>query len=167
MKPVILTILNLGLVILFIFLFRRKNLLSFHQDGRIWLTYLAVGIITLMDEFTSIFYVPAESYRFIGLGALVFIPIHQPSYPLPHHPVHGNRRDPGASPTHRRGGLFLLLSGPGPDGLLRSRVFHHGGLYPHRLHLRSECGVQRHFLLPGFRPHNDGNSLSYHLGVAG
>ena len=75
MKPIILTILNLGLVIFFIFLFRRKNLLSFHQDGRIWLTYLAVGIITLMDEFTSIFYVPAESYRFIGLSAIIFIAI--------------------------------------------------------------------------------------------
>ena len=60
---------------LFFYLFRRKNLLSFHQDGRIWLTYLAVGIITLMDEFTSIFYVPAESYRFIGLSAIVFIAI--------------------------------------------------------------------------------------------
>ena len=75
MKPAILAILNLGLVVFFIFLFRRKNLLSFHQDGRIWLTYLAVGIITLMDEFTSIFYVPAESYRFIGLSAIIFIAI--------------------------------------------------------------------------------------------
>ena len=26
-----------------------------------------------MDEFTSIFYVPAEAYRFIGLNAMVFI----------------------------------------------------------------------------------------------
>ena len=75
MKPIILTILNLGLVVFFIFLFRRKNLLSFHQDGRIWLTYLAVGIITLMDEFTSVFYAPAESYRFIGLSAIIFIAI--------------------------------------------------------------------------------------------
>ena len=75
MKPVVLTILNLGLVLFFIYLFRRKNLLSFHQDGRIWLTYLAVGIITLMDEFTSVFYAPAESYRFIGLSAIIFIAI--------------------------------------------------------------------------------------------
>jgi amino acid transporter len=75
MKPIILTILNLGLVIFFIFLFRRKNLLSFHQDGRIWLTYLAVGIITLMDEFTSVFYAPAEAFRFIGLSAIPFIAI--------------------------------------------------------------------------------------------
>ena len=28
-----------------------------------------------MDEFTSIFYVPAEAYRFIGLSAIVFIAI--------------------------------------------------------------------------------------------
>jgi amino acid transporter len=75
MKPIVLALLNLGLVIFFIFLFRQKNLLSYHQDGRIWLTYFAVGIITLMDEFTSIFYAPAESYRFIGLSAIVFIAI--------------------------------------------------------------------------------------------
>ncbi len=75
MKLVILTVLNIGLVVFFIFLFRRRNLLSFHQDGRIWLTYLAVGIITLMDEFTSIFYAPAEAFRFIGLSAIAFIAI--------------------------------------------------------------------------------------------
>ncbi len=75
MKPIILSILNLVLVVFFIFLFRRKNLLSFHQDGRIWLTYLAVGIITLMDEFTSVFYAPAEAFRFIGLSAIPFIAI--------------------------------------------------------------------------------------------
>ena len=59
MKAIILTFLNLGLAFFFIYLFRQRNLLSFHQDGRIWLTYLAVGIITLMDEFTSVFYAPA------------------------------------------------------------------------------------------------------------
>src|SRR5512142_2476420 len=75
MKFVVLTILNLGLVVLFIKLARRPNLLSYNQGAKIWLTYLAVGIITLMDEFTSIFYAPAEAYRFIGLSALVFIAI--------------------------------------------------------------------------------------------
>ncbi len=75
MKPVILTILNLVLIGFFISLFRKRNLLSFTQDGKIWLTFLAVGIITLMDEFTSIFYAPAEAYRFIGLSALVFITV--------------------------------------------------------------------------------------------
>ncbi len=73
MKFTILIILNLGLVALFIYLLRRPNLLSFPQQGRVWLTWLAVAIITLMDEFTSVFYAPAESYRFIGLSAIVFI----------------------------------------------------------------------------------------------
>jgi amino acid transporter len=72
-KIVILAALNLGLIAFFIYLLRQRNLLSFSQGGRIWLTFLAVGIITLMDEFTSIFYAPAEAYRFIGLSALVFI----------------------------------------------------------------------------------------------
>ena len=75
MKLLILLLLNAGLIVLFIKLLRRRNLLSFHQGGRIWLTFLAVAIITLMDEFTSIFYAPAEAYRFIGGSALVFIAI--------------------------------------------------------------------------------------------
>ena len=75
MKVIVLTLLNVGLVTLFFILFRRPNLLTYHQGGKIWLTYLAVGVITLMDEFTSIFYAPAEAYRFIGLNAIVFIAI--------------------------------------------------------------------------------------------
>ncbi len=75
MKAIALIGLNLFLLGLFIFLLTRKELLTFRQDRRWWLTWLAIGIITLMDEFTSIFYVPAEAYRFIGPGALVFIAI--------------------------------------------------------------------------------------------
>jgi amino acid transporter len=75
LKTTILTILNLGLVAFFIYLFRNKELLSYHHKGRWWLTWLAIGVITLMDEFTSIFYVPAEAYRFIGLSAIVFIAV--------------------------------------------------------------------------------------------
>jgi len=73
MKSAILTVLNLGLLVVFFYLMRRPGLLSFSEGGRVWLTWLAVAVITLMDEFTSIFYVPAESYRFIGVGAIVFI----------------------------------------------------------------------------------------------
>jgi len=62
-------------VIFFFYLFRHRNLLTYHHGGRIWLTFLAVGVITLMDEFTSIFYVPAEAYRFIGSNAMIFIAI--------------------------------------------------------------------------------------------
>lgn len=75
MKVIVLTILNASLFILFFILLRRPNLLTYHRGGKIWLTYLAIGIITLMDEFTSIFYVPAEAYRFIGLNAIAFIAI--------------------------------------------------------------------------------------------
>jgi amino acid transporter len=74
-KIIVLTLLNTGLIALFLYLLRQRNLLSYNQGGRVWLTFLAVGIITLMDEFTSIFYVPAEAYRFIGLSAIFFIAI--------------------------------------------------------------------------------------------
>jgi amino acid transporter len=74
-KIAILTLLNAGLIVFFFYLLRRRNLLSYPHGGRIWLTYLSVGVITLMDEFTSIFYAPAEAYRFIGLSAIVFIAV--------------------------------------------------------------------------------------------
>jgi hypothetical protein len=73
MKTLVLSSLNLLLAGVFIYLFRRPNLLTFHEQGRWWLTWLAVAIITLMDEFTSIFYAPAEAYRFIGPSAILFI----------------------------------------------------------------------------------------------
>jgi amino acid transporter len=75
MKTIILLLLNLLLTVVFIILIRKRGLLSFHQSGRLWLTWLAIAIITLMDEFTSIFYAPAEAYRFIGSSAIVFIAI--------------------------------------------------------------------------------------------
>lgn len=73
MKIVALVLLNLSLVGTFAYLLRRPGLLTFSHGGRLWLTWLAVAIITLMDEFTSIFYVPAEAHRFIGVSAIVFI----------------------------------------------------------------------------------------------
>ncbi len=75
MKFLILSLLNAGLFAVFFYLLRKPNLLSYHHGGRLWLTFLAVGVITLMDEFTSIFYVPAEAYRFIGSNAIIFIAI--------------------------------------------------------------------------------------------
>ena len=50
-------------------------MLTYYRSGRLWLTWFAIGIITLMDEFTSIFYVPAEAHRFIGASAIVFIAV--------------------------------------------------------------------------------------------
>lgn len=75
MKIPFLLFLNISLVIGFIYLVRRKNLLSYSQGGKWWLTWLAIGVITLMDELTSIFYAPSEAFRYIGLGAIIFIPL--------------------------------------------------------------------------------------------
>ena len=60
MKAPVLILLNLVLVSLFLFLFTRKQLLTYHQDRRLWLTWLSVAIITLMDEFTDVFFAPAD-----------------------------------------------------------------------------------------------------------
>src|SRR5438876_163352 len=67
--------LNLGLLAFFVVLLQRPNLLSFAKGGRWYLTWFAIGLITLMDELTSIFYVPAEAHRFIGARAIFFIAI--------------------------------------------------------------------------------------------
>ncbi|MBI5474786.1 MAG: amino acid permease [Ignavibacteriae bacterium] len=75
MKLLLLVLLNVGVVALFIYLFRKKNLLSYFSGGRWWLTWLSIAVITLMDELTSIFYAPAEAHRFIGSHAIAFIAI--------------------------------------------------------------------------------------------
>ena len=62
-----------ALFVLFGWLWRRKDLLSVFSNGRWWLTWFAISILTLMDELTSIFYAPSEAHRFIGESALIFI----------------------------------------------------------------------------------------------
>ena len=90
-----------------------------------------------MDEFTSIFYVPAESYRFIGSSAIVFIALTsilirflstrfvEIAEILEHHGLIG-------------GGVYsfsyLVL---GPDSVLCGDFVDHGGLHPHGLYFRS------------------------------
>lgn len=68
-------LLNTVLIGLALYLYFNKNLLTYFKGGNLWLTWLAIGIITLMDELTSIFYAPAEAYAHIGLAAIVFIPV--------------------------------------------------------------------------------------------
>jgi amino acid transporter len=75
MKLLLLLVVNLAVIVLFIRLFRRKNLLSFFSGGKIWLTWLSIAVITLMDELTSIFYAPSEAFRFIGSHAIAFIAV--------------------------------------------------------------------------------------------
>src|SRR4030066_2285344 len=73
MKTSVLLLLNLLLIGFFLFLLRKKALLTYFKGGKVWLTWLAIAIITLMDELTSVFYAPAEAYRFIGPSAILFI----------------------------------------------------------------------------------------------
>ena len=73
MTPIILFCLNVALVTGFAFLVRRKGLLGFARGGKWYLTWFSVGLITLMDELTSVFYAPAEAHRFIGKEAIFFI----------------------------------------------------------------------------------------------
>jgi amino acid transporter len=75
MKIAILVLLNIGIIAIFAWLFRKKDLLSYFSGGRWWLTWLSIAVITLMDELTSIFYAPSEAWRFIGFHAIAFIAI--------------------------------------------------------------------------------------------
>ncbi len=75
MKILLLVLLNVAVIGTFVYLFRKKNLLSYFSDGRWWLTWLSIAVITLMDELTSIFYAPSEAHRFIGSHAIAFIAV--------------------------------------------------------------------------------------------
>ncbi|MDD8018181.1 MAG: APC family permease [Bacteroidota bacterium] len=65
--------LNLIVIGVFGYLLTKKELLAYFSGGKWWLTWLAIGIITLMDELTSIFYAPSEAFRFIGGHAIAFL----------------------------------------------------------------------------------------------
>jgi hypothetical protein len=69
----ILLALNLALIVGVVLVVRRPGLLGYAREGRWYLTWLSIGVITFMDESTSIFYAPAEAHRFIGTQAIFFI----------------------------------------------------------------------------------------------
>ena len=73
MTHFVLVVINAVLIIGFALLARQKNLLGFAKGGRWYATWLTIGVITLMDELTSVFYAPAEAHRFIGTQAIFFI----------------------------------------------------------------------------------------------
>ena len=75
MTVLVLFWLNVLLIAFFALVFQRPGLLGFARGGKWYLTWLSVGVITLMDELTSIFYAPAEAHRFIGTRAIFFIAI--------------------------------------------------------------------------------------------
>jgi hypothetical protein len=61
----VLLLLNFSLVVFFAVLSRRPQILGFAQGGRWYLTWLATGTITLMDELTSVFYAQPKRTGFI------------------------------------------------------------------------------------------------------
>ncbi|MFN3134434.1 MAG: amino acid permease, partial [Candidatus Kryptonium sp.] len=73
MRTLVFIVINLLIFFVFVNLVKKKNLLSYFDSGRWWITWFAVAIITLMDELTSIYYAPFEAYRFIGIKAIVYI----------------------------------------------------------------------------------------------
>jgi amino acid transporter len=73
MTAPVLFALNATLFVVFAVLLRRRGLLGFAKGGKWYVTWLATGVITLMDELTSVFYAPAEAHRFIGTQAIFFI----------------------------------------------------------------------------------------------
>ncbi len=75
MQIFVTVLINLILVVAFILIIRKKDFLSYVAGGKWLLTWFAVGIITLMDELTSIYYAPFEAYRFIGIKAIFYIGI--------------------------------------------------------------------------------------------
>ncbi|MCX8011422.1 MAG: APC family permease, partial [Ignavibacteria bacterium] len=73
MQTIVFILINVLLVFVFIYISRKKDFLSYFQGGKWWITWFAVGIITLMDELTSIYYAPFEAFRFIGIKAVIYI----------------------------------------------------------------------------------------------
>ncbi|MBI4517088.1 MAG: APC family permease [Deltaproteobacteria bacterium] len=73
MTTLVLLFLNTALVLVFAVILRRPGLLGFAKGGKWYVTWLSIGVITLMDELTSVFYAPAEAHRFIGNRAIFFI----------------------------------------------------------------------------------------------
>lgn len=73
MTHLVLVLINAVMIVGFAVLARRRNLLGFSKGGRWYATWLTIGVITLMDELTSVFYAAAEAHRFIGAQAIFFI----------------------------------------------------------------------------------------------
>jgi len=73
MKITVLVLINVAIATAFLLYLRKPGRISYYHRGRVWLTWLSIAVITLMDELTSVFYAPAEAYRFIGPSAIVFI----------------------------------------------------------------------------------------------
>jgi amino acid transporter len=67
-------IVGIAVVTLFIFFITRNSkALFYNKFGTVYLGFLGVGVITVMDVLTSIFYAPAEAFRYVGYNAMFFV----------------------------------------------------------------------------------------------
>ena len=160
MKTNVLLILNLFIVILFVLLVRKKGLLTYFQGGKVWLTWLAIAIITLMDELTSVFLCPCRSLPLHRAERHRFYRIHLSVHPLHDYPSRGNCRDPRTSRNFRRWSLFFFLPGSGSYGFFRCSGLHHGRLHIDRLHVCCERGFECDVFLPTSSFYEYGSSCS-------
>src|SRR5881409_1211106 len=124
MTVIVLFWLNVLLLSLFASLALQPRLLGFAKGGKWYLTWFAVGLITLMDELTSIFYAPAEAHRFIGTQAIFFIAATSLLMRV-------------LSTRMVEIAQILELHN------MRGGGVHHGVLHPDRLHLDGQRGHQR------------------------
>lgn len=53
----------------------QKTNIYYHKNGVLYLGFLGVGVIVVMDVITSVFYAPAESFRFVGYDTFLFMPL--------------------------------------------------------------------------------------------
>jgi amino acid transporter len=53
----------------------KRDNISYTKNGIVYLGFLGVGVITVMDVITSVFYAPAESFRFVGYDSILFMPL--------------------------------------------------------------------------------------------
>ncbi len=52
---------------------KKREYLYYTKKGKLYIGFLGVAVITIMDELTSIFYAPGEAYNFIGYKAFFYL----------------------------------------------------------------------------------------------
>jgi len=73
MKVSIVIFCNVILLIALFYLTKRKKILYYKKGGMLYLGFMGVAVITMMDELTSIFYAPGEAFHFIGEHAVFYL----------------------------------------------------------------------------------------------
>ncbi|AEE15380.1 amino acid permease-associated region [Thermodesulfobium narugense DSM 14796] len=72
-KILIMIFCNALLLAALFYLTKRKRILYYKKGGMLFLGFMGVAVITMMDELTSIFYAPGEAFHFIGKHAVFYL----------------------------------------------------------------------------------------------